>query len=155
TEVNPGILSPTEHIHQVGNDRIVAIASNYGTVRVRQDEGAPKFLNDYMPERGQFAGGFGYLTNRKVSISTCYTGNAHRFDRIFGIGYFLRNVAVGNNGAARNYGILQHVFAPFGDDPVLVSQITVANYGSAAANLRWIEYWGCQLYQFSFRSFME
>src|SRR6202034_4640018 len=40
TEVNPGILSATEHIHQVGNDRIVAIASNYGHVRVRQDEGA-------------------------------------------------------------------------------------------------------------------
>ena len=41
TEVNPGILSPTEHIHQVGNDRIVAIASNYGHIRVLQDEGAP------------------------------------------------------------------------------------------------------------------
>ena len=41
TEVNPGILAATEHIHQVGNDRIVAVASNYGHVRVRQDEGAP------------------------------------------------------------------------------------------------------------------
>src|ERR1700722_5023680 len=38
TEVNPGILASTEHIHQVGNDRIVAIASNYGHIRVRQDE---------------------------------------------------------------------------------------------------------------------
>src|SRR6516162_5975743 len=28
TEVNPGVLTATEHIHQVGNDRIVAIASN-------------------------------------------------------------------------------------------------------------------------------
>ncbi|HTB10519.1 MAG TPA: hypothetical protein VK752_03060, partial [Bryobacteraceae bacterium] len=63
TEVNPGVLAPTEHIHQVGNDRIVAIASNYGHVRVRQDEGAPKFLNDYAPERGLFGGGFGYLTD--------------------------------------------------------------------------------------------
>src|SRR5262249_37831878 len=61
TEVNPGILLPTEHIHQVGNDRIIGIASNCGTVRVRQDEGAPKFLNDFAPDRGQFAGGFGYL----------------------------------------------------------------------------------------------
>src|SRR3954452_14067352 len=39
TEVNPGILSSAEHIHQVGNDRVVAIASNYGHLRVRQDEG--------------------------------------------------------------------------------------------------------------------
>src|SRR3954468_23410386 len=37
TEVNPGILSSTDHIHQVGNDRIVTIASNYGHVRIRQD----------------------------------------------------------------------------------------------------------------------
>ncbi len=52
TQVNPGILTSTEHVHQVGNDRIVAIASNFGHVRVRQDEGAPKFLNDYSPDRG-------------------------------------------------------------------------------------------------------
>lgn len=43
-------VSPTDHIHQVGNDRVVAIPSNYGYVQVRQDEGSPKFLNDYSPE---------------------------------------------------------------------------------------------------------
>src|SRR5215467_1946715 len=35
TEVNPGVLAPAEHIHQVGNDRLVAVASNFGHVRVR------------------------------------------------------------------------------------------------------------------------
>ena len=149
TEVNPGILLPTEHIHQVGNDRIVAIASNYGTVRVRQDEGAPKFLNDYDPERRQFAGGFGYLTDRKTTFSTYYPGNAASFERIFGIGYFRKKLKAGG------YGIDQIILAPFGDDPVLVSQVAITNNGSEATNLRWIEYWGCQLYQFSFRSFME
>ncbi len=84
TEVNPGILSATEHIHQVGNDRIVAIASNYGHVRVRQDEGAPKFLNDYAPERGYFGGGFGYLTDGSKTLSTFYPGNGDSFDRVFG-----------------------------------------------------------------------
>ena len=39
TPVTPGILGRTEHIHQVGNDRITAIVSNFGHVRVRQDEG--------------------------------------------------------------------------------------------------------------------
>ncbi len=47
------------------------------------------------------------------------------------------------------------IFAPFGDDPVLVSQVTISNAGPSAANLRWIEYWGCQVYQFSFRAFIE
>jgi hypothetical protein len=30
TDIKPGILRPTEHIHQVGNDRITALASNFG-----------------------------------------------------------------------------------------------------------------------------
>jgi hypothetical protein len=63
TEVHPGVLGRTEHIHQVGNDRIIAIASNFGHVRVRQDEGSPKFLNDVDPETKQFGGGLGYLTD--------------------------------------------------------------------------------------------
>jgi len=149
TQVNPGHLSSTEHIHQVGNDRIVAIASNYGHVRVRQDEGAPKFLNHYAPERGQFAGGFGYLTDGKAVLSTYYPGNAKVFDRTFGIGYFRKKVG------GDEYAIDHVIFAPFGDDPVLVSQVTIVNHGRSDANLRWIEYWGCQMYQFSFRAFME
>ncbi len=149
TEVNPGMLGPTEHIHQVGNDRIVAIVSNYGQVRVRQDEGAPKFLNDYAPERGCFAGGFGYLTGGTSELSTFYPGNADSFDRIFGIGYFRKKVA----GQSR--AIDQVIFAPFGDDPVLLSQVTIRNTGTSEAHLRWIEYWGCQVYQFSFRPFFE
>ncbi|HZP18359.1 MAG TPA: twin-arginine translocation signal domain-containing protein, partial [Terriglobales bacterium] len=149
TEVNPGVLGPTEHIHQVGNDRLVAIASNFGTVRVRQDEGAPKFLNDFAPGRGQFAGGFGYLADGTSLISTFYPGNAKSFDRTFGAGYFRKKVTAGN------YAIDQVIFAPFGDDPVLVSQVTLTNSGPADAALRWIEYWGCQPYQFSFRAFME
>ena len=149
THVNPGHLSATEHIHQVGNDRIVGIASNYGHVRVRQDEGAPKFLNDFAPERGQFAGGFGYLTDGKSVLSTYYPGNAKSFDRILGIGYFRKKVT-GDDSA-----IDQVIFAPFGDDPVLVSQVTITNHGKSDSNLRWVEYWGCQQYQFSFRGFMQ
>jgi hypothetical protein len=148
TQVNPGILTSTEHIHQVGNDRIVAIASNYGHVRVRQDEGAPKFLNDFAPERGQFAGGFGYLTDGKRILSTYYPANPETFDRTFGIGYFRKKVA------RDDHAIDQIIFAPVGDDPVLISQVTITNHGKSAASLRWVEYWGCQLYQFSFRGFM-
>jgi hypothetical protein len=149
TEVNPGILSSTEHIHQIGNDRIVAIASNYGHVRVRQDEGAPKLLNDYAPDRGYFGGGFGYLTDGKVMLSTFYPGGSESFDRIFGVGYLRKKVF------GHDYHIDQVVFAPFGDDPVLISQATITNRSPSEAQLRWLEYWGCQVYQFSFRSFME
>ena len=149
TQVSPGILSSTDHVHQVGNDRLIAIVSNYGHVQVRQDEGSPKFLNAYSPERSQFGGGIGYLTDGTETLSTFYPGGARSFDRIFGMGYFHKKVASGN------YSIDQAIVAPFGDDPVLISQVTIANRGQSRANLRWIEYWGCFVYQFSFRSYIE
>jgi hypothetical protein len=147
--VTPGILSATDHVHQVGNDRIIAIVSNYGHVRVRQDEGAPKFLNDYVPEISQFSGGFGYLTDGTETLSTLYPQNGATFDRVFGAGYLRKKVARGN------YSVDQVICAPFGDDPVLLSQVTIANHGAAPAALRWIEYWGTLVYEFSFRPFVE
>jgi hypothetical protein len=149
TPVTRGILGPTEHVHQVGNDRITAIVSNFGHVRVRQDEGVPKFLNDFDPTTSQFGGGFGYLTDGDETLSTYYDGSNAEFERIFGAGYFRKRVL------SRNYSVEQTISAPFGDDPVLLSQVTVQNRGDAKAAVRWIEYWGCQPYQFSFRAFIE
>jgi hypothetical protein len=84
TDIKPGILKPTEHVHQVENDRITALASNFGHVRVRQDEGNPKILNDFDPEASQFAGGIGYLTDGHETLSTYYDGSSAHFERIFG-----------------------------------------------------------------------
>jgi hypothetical protein len=140
---------PTDHTHQVGNDRLVAAVSNYGYVQVRQDEGSPKFLNDYSPEHAHFGGGIGFLTDGEQVLSTYYPGHGQSFDRIMGEGYFRKTVT------GQKYAIDQVLFAPFGDDPVLVSAVTVTNHGNQDANLRWVEYWGCHNYQFSYRSWMQ
>ena len=149
TPVTPGILAANEHIHQVGNDRITAIVSNFGHVRVRQDEGVPKFLNDFDPTTSQFGGGIGYLTDGHETLGTYYNGDDPAFERIFGTGYFRKRVS------GPSYAVDQVISAPFGDDPVLLSQVTIANRGDSPASLRWIEIWGCQAYQFSFRAFIE
>lgn len=149
TDVSAGnVLEATEHIHQIGNDRIIALASNYGHVRVRQDEGAPKFLNDYDPESAQYAGGLGWLTDGHEFLSTFYSAQP-AFERIFGVGYFRKKIS------SDHYAVDQIIFAPFGDDPVLLSQVTITNRGAAPAALRWIEYWGCQTHEFTFRAFVE
>ncbi len=147
TPMNETWRSNTEHLHQVGNDRLVAVASNYGHIQVRQDEGSPKYLNEYYPERGQYAGGFGYLTDGINHLSTYYPGNADSFERIFGIGYFRKKVI------GHGYTVNQNIFAPFGDDPVLISQVKITNNRDEPVDLRWIEYWGCHMYQFSSSSF--
>src|ERR1035437_4392329 len=141
--------SPTDHTHQVGNDRLVAAVSNYGYVQVRQDEGSPKFLNDHFPEESRYCAGIGFLTDGKQVLSTSYPGDGASFDRILGEGYIRKTV--------RNphYEVEQTIAAPYGDDPVVVSIVKVTNRGASAADLRWVEYWGAQNYQFSFRSGME
>ncbi len=137
-----------EHMHQVGNDRLVGVASNYGHVQVRQDEGSPKYLNDQNPEQGLYAGGFGYLTDGTTVLSTNYPGQGDSFERLFGIGYYQKVV--------KGAGLIadQVIFAPYGDDPVLISQTKIKNNRDKAVNLRWVEYWGCKMYQFSFKSFI-
>ena len=143
TPMNEVWHSKTDHWHQVGNDRIVAVASNYGHIQVRQDEGGPKFLNVYDPEYKHYAGGFGYLTDGDVIISTYYSGKDILFERIFGVGYFRKTVK------DKGYKVDQITFAPFGDDPVLISQVTLSNNRDVAADLSWVEYWGTFIYQFS------
>ena len=147
TPMNKKWRSNTEHLHQVGNDRLVAVASNYGYVQVRQDEGSPKYLNEFNPEQGQYAGGFGYLTDNDDYLSTYYPGNADIFERIFGIGYLQKKVS------GKGYSVNQIIFAPFGDDPVVISQVTITNNRKKRVDLRWIEYWGCYTYQFSSAAF--
>jgi hypothetical protein len=148
TRVNPVWISPTNHMHQIGNDRLIGVVSNYGYVQVRQDEGSPKFLNDFDPERGMYGGGIGFLTDGENYISTMYPGNAASFERYFGTGYFRKKVA------GHGYEVNQVIFAPFGDDPVILSQVTVTNLRTDSAHVRWIEYWDNHTYQFSFRSFL-
>ena len=141
--------SPTDHSHQVGNDRLVGVASNYGYIQVRQDEGSPKYLNDYDPQAHQYAGGIGYLTDGQRSLNTFFTGNTENFERVFGVGYLRKMVR------DDVYTVDQMIFAPFGDDPLLISQVTITNRSTAPRDVGWIEYWGCQPYQFSYRSYAE
>ncbi len=148
--VNEAWRSKTDHIHQFGNDRLVVIASNYGYVQVRQDEGSPKFLNDYVPAQHRFGGGIGFLADGGSVLTTHYPCTAATsFERSFGTGYLRKQLQ------SARYGIDQIILAPFGDDPVLISQITITNRSAERQRPRWIEYWGCAHYQFSYRALME
>ena len=141
--------SPTDHMHQVGNDRLVAIASNYGHVQVRQDEGSPKFLNDYHPEKDCYGAGIGFLADEGLVLSTWYPARPKN-----SIGSSAWDIFA-SESRARSYAVDQVIFAPFGDDPVLVSQVTITNRSKHTVRPRWVEYWGCNNYQFSYRALME
>lgn len=154
--VNEAWRSKTDHMHQFGNDRVVAVASNYGYVQLRQDEGSPKFLNDYFPAGQQFGGGIGYLVHKGRVVGTHFpSSGATSFQRTFGAGYLRKQLSSHTSGSGDTFDIDQRIFAPFGDDPLLVSQVTITNRCTQRARARWIEYWGARPYQFSYRSLME
>jgi len=153
---DPAALSPTntvwrkenDHTFQFGNDRVTCIASNFGTVQVRQDEGAPKFLGDIDPEHDCYGGGLGWLLDGNSVLSTYYDGKADSFERVYGAGYMRKVVKKGD------LSVSQLIFTPYGDDPVLVSRVTIENHSDAPKKVKWYEYWGARPYLMSFRSLL-
>ena len=151
---DPAAISPTntvwrkenDHTFQFGNNRIVCVASNFGTVQVRQDEGSPKFLGDIDPEKNCYGGGLGWLTDGDAVLSTYYDGKADSFERLFGAGYMRKTVKKGGLTAD------QLIFTPYGDDPVLISRVTIENNSAEPKELKWFEYWGARIYPMSLRT---
>ncbi len=100
----------------------------YGYLQVRQDEGSPKFLNDYCPEEAPYGAGIGFLTDGTQMLSMYYPGNANSFERIFGEGYLRKTVK------GHGYQVDQTIMAPFGDDPVMVSMVKESRYWAWIVN---------------------
>ena len=139
---DPAIRGSREHTFQIGNDRLVLVANNYGAVRVRSDEGSPKWWTAAqtgdMPGATAFGAGFGYLSrNQVVEATTYYTGG--QSDRDFGIGW------VTTSGTSSTAVVNHTVATPQGDDPVVLVEVVVHNTGDQAASWDWVEVWGSSM----------
>ncbi len=132
------------HVTQIGNDRVVLLLSNFGYVRLRQDEGGAKLLNDWNPKNHQYAGGFGYLKTDTGILSTFYQEQVN-FERMFGYGYFKKKVW--ND----EFIVTQEIMPPYGDDPIVISEVTIENTTTHIKTVQWTEYWGGEVFQYSHR----
>lgn len=123
--------------HQIGNDRVVATAFNHGYVQLWDQERQYRWSNLYEASTNHYAGGFGYVNDGSQAWSTLYSdrpaGASYRRD--FGMGY------VDKEEVANGLDLDQTVFAPFGNDPVLLSQITMTNTGALTRTYTYVEYW--------------
>lgn len=129
---------------QLGNNRMTLIGSNFGTFRIRQDEGGAKWLQDSntADEKGtQFGGGFGYLIDSKTGklIDTTYYLSHQR--RSFGVGYATTSFGTNVSGVSVDHTVA----VPFGDDPVVLIEANLTNHQSDAADVEFVEVWGSRL----------
>src|SRR5262245_24558784 len=138
----PELASKTEAQHQVGNDHIVAAALNHGYTQLWSQDRLSQWANLYQPYSRHYAGGYGYLNVDGTVVSTLYPDRppGAAVERDFGIGYFRKKVS------AAGVDVEQVVYAPFGDDPLLLDDVTITNRTDATKSVSWFEYWDVNPY---------
>jgi len=140
-QYNTSLGLKRNHWHQLGNDRVVALGFNDGYIQIWNSERTPLWLNYYQPDEGHFTGGFGYLYDGSKHWSTLYLDRPEdsTYERLFGMGYYQKKMKYAG------LQIVQTVFAPFGNDSLLISQVQIKNESSQPKNLRYFEYWDANI----------
>ena len=120
------------------------MAYNDGYTQFWSQDRLSQWANLYQASSQHFAGGWGYLNvggqGRRARCTS--TGpRATNYTRTFGVGYYHRHVV------ADGIDVSDAVYAPFGNDPVLVHDVTLAQHDHApAARRSWFEYWDVNPY---------
>jgi hypothetical protein len=133
----PNLSGSTDAWSQVGNTRVKADAFNHGYTELWSQDRLAQWTNYYDATHGHFSGGFGYVNVDGKVFSTLYDDRpaAAATSREFGVGYYAHSV-VADGAEVRDV-----VFAPFGNDPLLLHQVTISNTSSRTERLSWFEYW--------------
>ena len=138
----PELHGVTAAQHELGNDNIVADAFNDGYTQFWSQARLAQWANRYDPADQHYAGGYGYLNVDGHTLSTLYLDRPrHAFtERLFGIGYYERRLR------ADGVAVREDVYAPFGNDPLLLHDVTITNTSSHAERVSWFEYWDVNPY---------
>jgi Glycosyl hydrolase 36 superfamily, catalytic domain/Glycosyltransferase family 36 len=133
----PELAGSTDAWSQVGNDHIVANAMNHGYVELWSQDRRYEWTNHYDASADHFGGGYGYLRVGKRVLSTLYDDSppGSHATRDFGVGYFHHSLSTAG------ISVSEYVYAPFGNDPVLLHDVTLRNETSRRRRVTWFEYW--------------
>ncbi|HWI70605.1 MAG TPA: hypothetical protein VNT55_01520 [Baekduia sp.] len=127
----------TDAWNAVGNGRVRADAHTGGWVELFDQERLAQWVNRREPAARHYGGGYGFLRVGGKTISTAYDDRAAGAStlRRFGVGSFRRRTAIAP------VAIDETVYAPFGDDPALLHDVTITNTTDQAVTATWSEYW--------------
>ncbi len=138
----PELNGDTAAQHELGNDHIVAAAYNHGYTQLWSQDRLAQWANLYEPSRRHYAGGYGYLNVNGKVLSTLYLDRppGATTERRFGVGYYDRRLR------ADGVEVHEDVYAPFGDDPLLLHDVTIRNESRRTKRVSWFEYWDVNPY---------
>lgn len=133
----PELAGNTSAWSQIGNDHIVANAYNSGYVQLWSQDRLYQWMNDYDGAADHFSGGFGYLDIGGRVLSTLYDDRpaGATTTRTFGVGYYAKSLSIPGVREADT------VYAPFGDNPVLLHDVTITNTRRSTLQGSYFEYW--------------
>ncbi|MFL5822180.1 MAG: GH36-type glycosyl hydrolase domain-containing protein [Solirubrobacteraceae bacterium] len=133
----PEISGSRDAFSQIGNDHIVADAFNHGYVQLWSQDRLYQWTNYYDAANQHYSGGYGYLKVGRRVISTLYDDRPAkaRTQRRFGAGYYAKSLRVA--------GLAEHdtVYAPFGNDSLLLHDVTITNTSRRRLSGSYFEYW--------------
>src|SRR6202035_2632435 len=122
---------------QLGNDHIVPDAVNHGYVQLWSQDRLYQWMNYYDAANRHYSGGFGFLKIGHRVISTLYDDRPAGAvtQRRFGTVYFGKSLRVAGLSERDT------VYAPFGNDPVLLHDVTITNPSRRTQAGSYFEYW--------------
>ena len=133
----PELSGSNDAWSQLGNDRVVADAFNHGYVQLWSQDRLYQWTNYYDASNDHFSGGFGYLNVGGKVTSTLYDDRpaGASTQRQFGVGYYAKQTTV--PGLSER----DAVYAPFGNDPILLHDVTITNTSGKPISGSYFEYW--------------
>ena len=134
-----GRADPTDAWSQLGNDHVVANAYNHGYTQLWSQDRIYEWVNRYSAADRQYAGGFGYLRTGGRTISTLYADRPRGARTDADV---RRRLLRAGRSPRPGSTVEEHVYAPFGDDPVLLHDVTIRNRSRTRRRASWFEYWG-------------
>ncbi|HUO69762.1 MAG TPA: hypothetical protein VMU39_03215 [Solirubrobacteraceae bacterium] len=147
----PELNGATAAQHELGNDHIVAAAFNDGYTQLWSQDRLAQWANRFAPDQRHYAGGYGYLNVGGRVLSTLYLDRPRGavIRRVFGVGYYERALV------ADGVAVREDVYAPFGDDPLLLHDVTIHNATAHTERVSWFEYWDVDPYDQTHRQLVR
>jgi len=125
------------HWASFGNARVTAMASNDGWIEVTTQDRGVTYLDKVDESASSFGGGFSFLDDGEETWTTAYKWRppGSRTTRRFGMGYAEATML------HRDLRVARRTYAPAGDAPYVIDEVTIENTSDRPRAVRHYEYW--------------